>query len=95
MRMRTRLAVITATAALAGTLVAAPAHADPLPAVTDCAFTGLYADYSEGRLSGLKYYYPYNISVTVTGGNADAWYVTVDHNGQQGWMEGDCVRFLA
>jgi hypothetical protein len=95
MRTIARLAVLATAAATAGALLATPAQAAELPAVTSCYFTPLYATYSDGRLSDLKYYYPRDTALTVADGDAHAWHVTVNRNGQQGWMEANCVSFLA
>ena len=96
MRMFTRLAVIAAATAAVGAGLAAPAQAKaPDLAVTACGFTGLYSDYTDGNLSGLKYYYSWNTELTVTEGDGNAWFVTVDRNGEQGWMSATCVLFLS
>jgi hypothetical protein len=94
--MLTRLATIAAIAAAVGAGLAAPAQAKaPDLAVTGCGFTGLYSDYTDGKLSGWKSYYSWNIRLTVTDGDGNAWFVTVDHNGEQGWMAANCVLFLS
>jgi hypothetical protein len=95
MRKTARLSAVAVAATAASALLATPAQAVPDPAVTGCSFTPLYSTYSGGVLSGLKYYYPRNTVLTVTAGDGNAWQVTVNRNGEQGWMEADCVLFLA
>lgn len=95
MRPISRLAGI-AVIALAPVGLALPAQAATAdPAVTSCSFTGLYDTYSDGQLSGLRRYYTPNTALTVTGGDGGAWQVTINRNGQSGWMDADCVLFLA
>lgn len=96
MRTISKLAAVAATASVCGALLTAPAQAaTEYPAVTGCSFTGLYSTNNGGQLSDLQYYYPRNTELTVTSGDSTAWWVTVNRNGRQGWMEGDCVLFLA
>ena len=95
MRLLSRLTAAATSAVAASMLIASPALADADPAVTGCSFTPLYAAYVDGQLSDIKYYYPRNTTLTVSGGDGNAWQVTVDRNGDQGWMTADCVRFLA
>jgi hypothetical protein len=95
MRLFSRLTVATATALAAGMLAASPALAAADPAVTGCSFTPLYATYADGQLTDPGYYYPRNTALTVSAGDGNAWQVTVNYNGAQGWMENACVRFLA
>jgi hypothetical protein len=95
-RLISRVTAAAATAVAATVVFAgAPAWAAADPAVTGCSFTPLYATYVDGQLADLQYYYPRNTALTVTGGDGDAWQVTVNRNGEQGWMAADCVRFLA
>jgi len=74
---------------------AAPASAASSPAVTGCSFTPIYTSFEDSQLIGPRYYYARNTALTVTDGDGQAWLVTVDRNGDTGWMDADCVLFLA
>jgi hypothetical protein len=64
-------------------------------AVTSCSLTPIYSAYEDGQLSGPRYYYPHETALTVVDGNGAAWSVVVNRNGDSGWMDADCVSFLA
>jgi hypothetical protein len=77
------------------TAPAAPASAASNPAVTGCSFTPIYTSYEDNQLIDPRYYYPRDTALTVTDGDGQAWHVTVDRNGDTGWMDAGCVLFLA
>jgi hypothetical protein len=95
MRIIKRLATVAVLTAAIGTAAAAPASAASDPAVTNCSFTPIYTTYENGQLSGQRFFYARNTALTVTGGDGQAWFVTVNRNGDTGWMDADCVAFLA
>ncbi|MFD0556821.1 hypothetical protein FB566_2073 [Stackebrandtia endophytica] len=89
-----------AAAAAAGLVLAAssPAHAAADPALVNCSFAGLYDSYDASGGTGLQGYTKRDDSLTVTAGNGHAWEVTVNDgfmSGKSGWIESDCVIFLA
>lgn len=95
MRAIHRIVVSAVMAVGVGALAASPANAASDPAVTSCSFTPIHTTYEGGQLSDPRYYYARNTRLTVTSGDGQAWFVTVNRNGDTGWMDADCVRFLA
>lgn len=95
MRTLARVLVTAALTAGLGAAVVPAADAATDPAVTGCPFTPLYATYQNGQLSNLKFYVPGTERLTVSEGDGNAWFVTVDDTGSTGWMPGECVLFLA
>ncbi|CAM3428537.1 hypothetical protein [Stackebrandtia soli] len=87
-----------AAAAVVGIVAAAtPAHAAD-PALVDCSFAGVYTSYDATGGTGLKGYANRDTELTVEEGNGHAWLVEVETGflaGTQGWIETDCVVFLA
>ena len=91
-----RLAATTLLAIGLGiTTPAAPASAASNPAVTGCSFTPIYGSYEDNQLIDPRYYYARNTALTVADGDGQAWLVTVDRNGDTGWIDADCVLFLS
>jgi hypothetical protein len=89
--LATMALIVGIAAGSASPVTAAPAD----PAVTYCSFTPIYRNYQNGGLSYIIRYYPRGTALTVTSGDGNAWFVTVNRDGQQGWMDNDCIRFLA
>ncbi|HEX5595422.1 MAG TPA: hypothetical protein VFX61_05265 [Micromonosporaceae bacterium] len=95
MRTVQRIALAATLTAGLGAVAASPASAASEPAVTSCSFTPIYSTYQNGQLSDPRYHYSRGTEITVSNGDGYAWLVTVKRNGDTGWMEAACVRFLA
>lgn len=97
MKSLIRASVVTGIAAASVMFAAVPAQAAGTPAVVDCSFAGVY-DSFDGTGAGLQGYAKRDDHLTVNGGGGDAWYVHVEDGfmaGADGWVESDCVAFLA
>lgn len=97
MKTLLRTAVVAGIAATSLLFAAGPAQAAGTPALVDCSFAGVY-DSFDGSGAGLQGYAKRDDHLTVNGGGGDAWFVHVDDGfmaGADGWIESDCVAFLA
>lgn len=88
---------VTLLAAAGIAAASAPAHASTTPALVDCPFGELFEEF-DGTGSGSLGFATAGTELSVHEGNDDAWFLTVEEGflaGQDGWMERDCVVFIA
>lgn len=91
----TSAATLLAAAGIA--MASGPAHASTTPALVDCSFGELFEEF-DGTGSGSLGFATSGTELSVHEGNDDAWFLTVDEGfleGKEGWMERDCVVFIA
>ena len=88
---------VAAVATAGFVALASPAQAAEAPAVVSCSFAGVY-DSFEGSGSGLQGYAKKDDKLTAIDSNSEAVKVEVEDGfmaGHTGWIETDCVAYLA